>query len=225
MRFRLARQLTSGTCLCTVIFLTSSSAQTKPNSRSIKPMPSQQLPTIALKLGDDLQTIQRQSTYQFSKRELDKIDALPVGEPVTVLYNRPGCSFTLPPSRSFAAAMNNGRAVSLTVSPQLEFLSLTEAINLIHTVNRTLEGSNWRRPAHFDTVENVQSQFSDSKVDTRLAVTVEDWHCGDDEIYFELVRHWRGGESLPLAAGKNYDFFVVSVKIENDRIRAQYPGR
>jgi hypothetical protein len=186
---------------------------------------AQRTPTIRLTLGDDFQTIQRESTYRFPPRELGRIDVVAVSEPVTLEYTRPGCAFTLPPARSFSAAIDDGHAVSVTVSPHLRFISFADAESLIDQVKQLLVTSGWTLARQYLSAEQVRGRFRDSQQSGILTLRTEDWRCLEDEVSIELARHWRQGESLPQAGGRNEDLYVVSVKIENDRVRTQYPGR
>jgi hypothetical protein len=182
------------------------------------------LPTIRLALGDDFNTIREQSTYRFPPRTLGRIDVIAAGEPVIFEYARPGCDFRLPPARSFAAAVDDGHAVSVTVSPQLSYTSLGGALDLIAQIGAALGDRRWQLSKRYLNADQIRSRFGDLTVNSDVTVRVEDWRCGDDEVYVELARHWRAGESLPQLAGKEHDFCLVSLKIENDRVRRQYPG-
>lgn len=182
------------------------------------------LPTIRLMLGDDLKRVERQSTYNFPRKELGKIDIIAADKPFIFGYTRPGCDFILPPGRSFGAAMTEGYAVSITVSPQLRYMSLAESLNVLDDIQARLRASTWtlaRRRAGSDEIRGQLALQRDSQV----TMSVEDWRCGEDEVYIELARHWGKGESLPQLAGRPHDLLVVSIKIENDAVRSRYSGR
>jgi hypothetical protein len=209
-------------CATLVLLLSDSSRKTRGGPMQDS---ASQLPTIRLTLGDDIQTIQRQSTYVFPRPNLGRIDIIAADRPIVFDYTRVGCTFKLPPARSFGAAMNDGHAVSVTVSPQLGYVSVGEALELIERVNALLRKSNWKVSKQYFTPDQIRSRFEDPARDSDYTIRVSDWRCGADEVYIELARHWRQGESLPQLGGKTHDLLVVSVKIENDIVRAQYSGR
>jgi len=196
------------------------------NAGGRRPMqePEKSLPTIRIMLGDDLQTIQRQSTYRFPRTNLGRIDIIAADKPFIFDYTRAPCDFSLPPGRSFGAAMNDLHAVSIMVSPQLRYISLDEAMGLIHDLDRLLQAKQWKISKRYAATKQIQDRFRNPQVDTDLTMRFEDLTCGDDKIYLEIARHWRKGESLTQLTGRDSDLFVVTVKIENDRVQEQYRG-
>jgi hypothetical protein len=185
---------------------------------------AQTLPTIRLALGDDFEQIQKHSTYKFPRKDLRRIDVIAASEPVTFEYTGPG-SFTMPPARSFSAAIDDQHVVSLTVSPQLRYISLEDALQLLETVRGILRQGNWQVKKQYTTLDQMRARFEDSRQDSDLTVGLESWRHADDEVMVELARHWRREESLPRAAGRDHDLFVLSLKMDNDRVSAAYPGR
>lgn len=186
---------------------------------------AEELPRIRLALGDDFERIQRQSTYQFPRKELGRIDIIAADKPVIFEYTRPECGFTLPPALSFGAAVDDGHAVSATVSPQLRYIPLNEALLLAGRVSALLQKAGWKRTKQYASPDQTRAAFQEPNLDSDYTVRLENWKCGDDEIYIELARHWRATESLPQFSGAKTDLYVMSVKIENDRVREKYPGR
>ncbi|MEO8126129.1 MAG: hypothetical protein ABJF23_16330 [Bryobacteraceae bacterium] len=172
------------------------------------------LPAIRLTLGDDLETIQRQSTYRFPPRQLSGTGVIAAGEPVIFEYARPGCGFRLPPARSFGASVDEAQAVSIIVSPQLRYIQLTDALGLIDYINRLLERSSWSLSKRYPTADQVPSRGKQYEAN-HLEIRVADWRCGDDELYIELARRRQREDGL------NYDLCLVSVKIVNERLRAK----
>src|SRR6478752_3281390 len=79
------------------------------------------LPVVRLMLGDDYDKVRQQSTFQFPRRELGRVDLIGASVPVMFEYTRPGSEFRLPPARSFAASVDDNHVVSVTVSPQLAY--------------------------------------------------------------------------------------------------------
>jgi hypothetical protein len=183
------------------------------------------LPVVRLMLGDDYEKIREQSTFQFHRRKLERLDLIGASVPVIFEYTRPGGEFTLPPARSFAAAVDDNHVVSVNVSPQLAYISPDAALTLIHHIGHLLEQSSWRMSKRYLTDAQALAQLEDASQDNDVTLRIEDWSRNDDEVYLEVSRQWRKEDSLPRAAGKNYDFCVVAVKIENDQVRAMYPGR
>jgi hypothetical protein len=131
----------------------------------------------------------------------------------------------LPPARSLAASVDDNHVVSVTVSPQLAYISPETALALIHHVGQLLEQSSWRISKRYLSDAQALARLGDTSQNSDVTLRVEDWSRNDDAVYLEVSRQWRKEDSLPRAAGKNYDFCVVAVKIDNDRVRAMYPGR
>ena len=115
--------------------------------------------------------------------------------------------------------------VSVTVSPQLAYISPEAALALVHQVGQLLQQSNWKISKRYLSDAQSRAKLEDASQNNNVTLRLEDWSRGADEAYLEVSRQWRKDDSLPKAAGKNYDFCVVSVKIDNDHVRAMYPGR
>jgi len=96
---------------------------------------------------------------------------------------------------------------------------------LVRQVDQLLQKSDWKMSKRYLNDAQARAQLEDASQDAYVTLAVEDWSRGDDEVYPEISRQSRKEDSLPKAAGKNYDFCVVAVKIDNDRVRAMYPGR
>jgi hypothetical protein len=156
---------------------------------------------------------------------LGKIEVVAASEPVIFEYARPGCGLAFPPARSLSIALNDGHAVDVTLSPQLKYVSSEEALKLLERVSELLERGGWKLAKRRLTVGQLRSRFTNPETSSDMTLGVADWKCADDEIFIEVSRHWRAGESLPMASGDAHDYFVVSVKISNERVRARYSGR
>lgn len=183
------------------------------------------LPVVRLMLGDDYEKVRQQSTFQFPRRELGRVDLIGASVPVIFEYTRPGSEFTLPAARSFAASVDDNHIISVTVSPQLAYISPEAALALVHQLAQLLEQSAWKMSKRYLSNAQARARLEDASQDSDVTLRVEDWSRGDDAVYLEVSRQWRKEDSLPTAAGKNYDFCVVAVKIDNDKVRAMYPGR
>jgi hypothetical protein len=185
----------------------------------------QKLPTIRLTLGDEFVVIQRQSSYRFKRPPVNKIDLIIADTPVVFEYTRPSCQFTLPPARSTSSSIDNWHATNVVVSPHLEYLAGSDALELVATLSGLFENAGWKLTRQHFSLEQVKSIFADPNTDSDYTVRVREWRCSDDELYIQIERQWTKNESLPRLAGKKEDLYVVTVKIENDKIRSMYPGR
>jgi hypothetical protein len=192
---------------------------------STMPLSPTDLPVIRMALGDEYETIRRKSTFSFPSRSLTRIDVISTAEPVILEYTGPECRLILPPARSFAAAVNDSHAVSVTVSPQLAYVSTSDALDLVKAIQRLLGQGGWQLARRYLSPDNVRARFADAAQDSDITLRIEDWQCGGDEVYIELARHWRQGDSLPRLAQREHDLCVVTIKLENDAVRARYPGR
>ena len=189
-------------------------------------MGDERIPTIRLALGDDLSTVQRQSTYRFARTNLAKIDAIMANTPFIFEYTRPGCGFSLPPGLSFGASVDNWHVTGVNVSPHLRYISENTALDLTgNQLVTLLQKSGWERTKRYISLDSIQKEFADPQTEGDHTIRIEDWGCGDDKLYVEVERHWKSGESLPRLAGDSQDLYVVTVKIRNDKVSALYPGR
>ena len=137
------------------------------------------LPVVRLMLGDDYEKVRQQST--FPRRELGRVDLIGASVPVIFEYTRPGSEFTLPAARSFAASVDDNHIISVTVSPQLAYISPEAALALVHQLAQLLEQSAWKMSKRYLSNAQARARLEDASQD--------------------------------------------SVKIDNDKVRAMYPGR
>ncbi len=184
----------------------------------------EKLPVIRLALGNDFLTVRRQSTYQFKRTELNRIDLIMSDTPVIFEYTRPGCEFSLPPALSFGASMNDLHTINVVVSPHLAYLVQDEAFGLIENLYILFESSGWKLTRRRFSIAQAKETFANPKTDNDYRMRLQEWQCNEDELYIEIARNWMADESLPQLSGKRNDLYVVTVKIENNRVRSQYTG-
>jgi hypothetical protein len=101
--------------------------------------------------------------------------------------------------------------VSVTVSPQLAYISPEAALALVPQVGRLLQKSAWKMSKRYLSDAQARAQLEDASHDGYVTLGVEDWSRGNDEVCREISRQWRKEDSLPKAAGKNYDFCVAAL--------------
>jgi hypothetical protein len=136
-------------------------------------------------LGDDYEKVRRQSTLQFASRKLDRVEMIGAGVPVIFEYTRPGSEFTLPPARSFGAAVDDNHLVGVTVAPQLAYISSQAALVLVRQVDQLLQKSDWKMSKRYLNDAQARAQLEDASQDAYVTLAVEDWSRGDDEVYLK----------------------------------------
>jgi len=182
-------------------------------------------PIIGLALGDSFSDIRARSTYKFKRTQLSKLDLVSVSTPAILHYIHTGCEFILPPALSVSATIDDLHATSVVASPHLAYLGQEEALKLASDLSELFSKSNWVLSKQYLSLDQAKAIFGDSKTPSDNIIRIREWRCGDDELYLQIERHWRQGEALARLAGAASDLYVVTVKIENDGVRAKYPGR
>jgi hypothetical protein len=185
----------------------------------------QEYPIIRLALGDSFSEIRTKSIFQFPSREMTNLEVVASDTPVIFEYTRNGCQFILPPALSFSAAIDDLHATRVVVSPHLQYLKQSDAEALIKKLISLFGSSGWSITKQYFSIEQVKTIFNDPKTPSDHTIRMLEWGCNGDELYLQIERHWRANDSLPRLTGRSEDLYVVTIKIENDRVRERYAGR
>jgi hypothetical protein len=177
---------------------------------------------IKLTLGDSFERLQSQSNYDFGVNSLGNIELLVVAKPFVFQYIHPQYGFTLPPGLFLGISLDNKHVTSVDVFPHLRYINLENLLTLLRTLQQLFEQSGWQGSHTYNSLEEVRTQFSDAKRDI---LAFQKWQNGQgDEIYIKIERDWKADEFLPKFSGRNEDYFMVRVVIDNTKIFRQYSG-
>lgn len=149
------------------------------------------------------------------------MDLVIADSPFVFEYERPNCSFALPPGLLFSACADDYHITNAKIFPELHFLNLNDALVLTSQLSATVQKSGWKLSRELLTPAQVTSEFSNPNIDK---LRLSEWVYGDDELYLDIERDWHRGQSLPKLIGYDGDLFLVSIKIENAAVRKLYPG-
>ncbi|MCQ8896461.1 hypothetical protein NQT62_08455 [Limnobacter humi] len=137
---------------------------------------------IALIIGEPWKDMQARSTARIGD---DIPDEIWFRQPKDLAYLRfadPQYGFTTPPAKFFTIGFNRGKIDSIRMSPQIEPLSLQNALNVVLSLQEQWMRGGWvvvdpkHNPAH-DNTANWKTRIAACRADTTF------WNSGTEKRY------------------------------------------
>lgn len=187
------------------------------------------LPTIVLKLGDHIDTVRANSTFDFSKKNYLKPDELAsmIEEPHTFVFAHPTRGFTLPEATYLNIGLERtDRVQHMQVQPQLKFLNTDEAFALCQKLIDQFDAAGWKRDPSLEkvtgTLSEIRKSFARPEIHARRGNAVKDWRNGNEKLYIELRLVHRPGDPVTDSMGFKEDLYIVIVHIDKERTSEEW---
>lgn len=192
----------------------------KPDPKVTRSTP---LPTIVVKLGDDIEAAKKKSSFDFSRTYMMREGAI-IEAPYTLIYDHPERGFVIENAKYLGFSRREGKELkTLSLAPHQGTLTVTETWQLFLQLVGKVEKAGWSRDTRYSerdqwinrSFDEFQKIFSAKRREIGSRGAIGLWREGPHVMRVSVVKVYEAGDSYSKAMGADEARFNVILDIED----------